>query len=164
MNTYKNSVSFNFFRFRFWLQSLLLRQLWIVNYYIKSSSNNLSNENIKKRNDISKIVHIGISIHVLSWRQQKHQCLCFPYWDYLTNFWQNNWRFIIDVVERLLMSFQKPFLVTSKRAWGISSMITFLKLLASTDKCTIVCLNWKTLIWESLQARGVMFTIVKIFT
>ena len=26
---------------------LLLRQLWIVNYYFKSLSNNLSNENIK---------------------------------------------------------------------------------------------------------------------
>ena len=25
----------------------LLRQLWIVNYYVKTSSNNLSNENIK---------------------------------------------------------------------------------------------------------------------
>ena len=35
------------------------------------------------------------------WRQQKHQCLCFHYWDYLTNFWQNNWQSIIDAVERL---------------------------------------------------------------
>ena len=30
-----------------------------------------------------------------------NQCLCFHYWDYLTNFWRNNWRSIIDVVERL---------------------------------------------------------------
>ena len=30
----------------------------------------------------------------------KHQSLCFHYWDYLTNFWHNNWRSIIDVVER----------------------------------------------------------------
>ena len=29
----------------------------------------------------------GILIHVLSRRQQKHQCLCFHHWDYLTNFW-----------------------------------------------------------------------------
>ena len=43
-------------------------------------------------------------IHILSWRQQKHQCLCFHYWDYLTNFWHNNWRSIIDVVERLCFS------------------------------------------------------------
>ena len=35
-----------------------------------------------QRNDITKIVHFGISIHVLSWRQQKlektvqkHKCL-----------------------------------------------------------------------------------------
>ena len=27
----------------------LLRQLWIVNYYVRSSSNNLSNENIVSR-------------------------------------------------------------------------------------------------------------------
>ena len=31
----------------------------------------------------------------------KHQSLCFHYWDYLTNFWRNNWQSIIDVVERL---------------------------------------------------------------
>ena len=37
----------------------------------------------------------------MSWRQQKHQCLCFHYWDDLTNFWRNNWRSIIDIVERL---------------------------------------------------------------
>ena len=32
---------------------------------------------------------------------KKHQSLCFHYWDYLTNFWRNKWRSIIDVVERL---------------------------------------------------------------
>ena len=37
----------------------------------------------------------------MSWKQKKHQYLCFHYWDYLTNFWRNNWRSIIDVVERL---------------------------------------------------------------
>ena len=86
-------------------QVFLLHQLWIVNYFVKSLSNNLSNENIKtgasRDIGISKIVHFGILIHVLSWRQQKNQCLCFHYWYYLTNFWRNNWRFIIDVVERL---------------------------------------------------------------
>ena len=35
------------------------------------------------------------------WRQQKHQCLCFDYWEFLTNFWRNNWRSIFDVLERL---------------------------------------------------------------
>ena len=56
----------------------LLSQLCIVNYYIKSFSNNLRNENMKTYS--SKIVHFGILIHVLSWRQHKHQCiLCmFP--------------------------------------------------------------------------------------
>ena len=37
----------------------------------------------------------------MSWRQQKHHCLRFHYWDFLTNIWCNNWRSIIDVVERL---------------------------------------------------------------
>ena len=78
-------------------------QLWIVNYYVKSLSNNLSNENIKtgafrEMIHISKIVHFGILIPVWSWRQQ---CFCFHYWDYLTNFWRNNWQSIIDIVERL---------------------------------------------------------------
>ena len=60
----------------------LQRQLWIVNYYVKSS-------------------FWHFKIHILSRRQQKHQCLCFHYWDDLTNFWRNNWRSIIDIVERL---------------------------------------------------------------
>ena len=77
----------------------LLHQLWIVNYYVKSSSNNLSNENwCFQKNDISKIVHFCILIRVLSWRQKKNQCLWFHYWDYLTNFWCNNWQSITDVV------------------------------------------------------------------
>ena len=37
----------------------------------------------------------------MSWRHQKHQCLCFHYWDYLTNFWHNNWWSIIVIVEKL---------------------------------------------------------------
>jgi hypothetical protein len=48
----------------------LLRQLWIVNYYIKSSSNNLSNENIKTgvfpEKLYFKMIHFGILIHVSS--------------------------------------------------------------------------------------------------
>ena len=38
--------------------------------------------------------------HLILW---KHQFLCFHYWDYLTNFWRNNWCSIIDVVERLCL-------------------------------------------------------------
>ena len=55
-----------------------------------------------KKNGVSrKIVCFGILIHVLSWRQQKHQSLCFHYRDFLTNYWRNNWQSIFDVVERL---------------------------------------------------------------
>ena len=67
----------------------------------KILSNIISNEN--KKTDVSrKIVCFGILIHVLSWRQQKHQCLCFHYWDFLTKFWHNNWWAIFDVVEKTL--------------------------------------------------------------
>ena len=48
---------------------------------------------------LEKIVCFGNLIHVLSWRQ--HQCLCFHYWDVLTNFWRNNSWSIFDVVDRL---------------------------------------------------------------
>ena len=49
----------------------LLRQISIVNYYVKSLSNSLSNENIKtgvfrEKICISEIVHFGILIDVLS--------------------------------------------------------------------------------------------------
>ena len=43
---------------------LLLRQTWIVNYYVKCSSDNLSNEN-KNSGVTSKPVHLGILIHVI---------------------------------------------------------------------------------------------------
>ena len=39
------------------------------------------------------------------------QSVCFQYWDYLTNFWRNNWQSIIDVVERLC--FRERALMTS---------------------------------------------------
>ena len=82
----------------------LLHQLWMINYYVKIPSNILSNENIKigvSREKMLQIVHFGILIHVLSWRQQKTQCLYFHFWDYFTNFRRNNWRCIIELVERL---------------------------------------------------------------
>ena len=36
---------------------------------------------------------------------------CFHYWDFLTNFWRNNWQSIIDVVERLSFMHQIAKLV-----------------------------------------------------
>ena len=56
--------------------------------------------------------NISILIHVLSRRQQKNQSLCFHYWDFLTNFWCNNWRSIIDVVEKICYRAQKTALCT----------------------------------------------------
>ena len=85
--------------------NLLAESFYYVKYGLsiitsKIPSKILSNEN-KKTGVSRKIVCFGILIHVLSWRQQKHQCLCFHYWDFLTNFWRNNWQSIIDVVKRL---------------------------------------------------------------
>ena len=59
----------------------------------KSLSRNLGNEN----KHTLCFQRIGILIHFLSWRQQKHQC-SFRYWD---SFWCNNWPFVFDVVKRL---------------------------------------------------------------
>ena len=78
-------------------------------YYVKYGSSIitskiLSNEN-KKTGVSRKIVCFGILIHVLSWRQQKHMCFCFHYWDFFTNFWRNNWQSIFDVVEILCLKF-----------------------------------------------------------
>ena len=40
--------------------------------------------------------------HVLSWRQQKHQCVLFFHcWHNSTIFWPNNWHPMTEVVERL---------------------------------------------------------------
>ena len=47
----------------------LLRQLWIVNYYVKSLSNNLTNDNIvfpEKLYIKKSSFFFGISIHILS--------------------------------------------------------------------------------------------------
>ena len=74
------------------LRVLLLCQIWIVNYYVKCSSDNLSNEN--KNTDISKIVHFGISIHVLSWNIYFRLLRKNRNWK-LTIISQNNWRYVI---------------------------------------------------------------------
>jgi len=51
-------------------QVLLLRQIRIVNYYVKCSSDNLINENkntgVSREIMFQKKVHFGILIHVLS--------------------------------------------------------------------------------------------------
>ena len=69
-------------------QDFLLHQLWIINYYVKCLSKNLSNENKHwcfQRNDILKILHFGILIHVLSWN---------IYFRYISDYWEEttNWK------------------------------------------------------------------------
>ena len=80
-------------------------------YYVKYGSSIIKSKVLQKTlsNEDIKTVCFGISIHVLSWRQQRHKCLCFHYWDFLTNFWRNNWRSIFDVVERLCYRFEMVF-------------------------------------------------------
>ena len=63
-----------------WIGNHLAESFYYVNYGLSSITSN------------------GSQIISFLW---KHQCFCFHYWDYLTNFWRNNWRSIIDVVERL---------------------------------------------------------------
>ena len=62
----------------------------------QKSSQKISVMKTKKLVFPEKTVCFGILIHILSWRQQKHQCLCFHYWDFWTNFCRNNRRSIFD--------------------------------------------------------------------
>ena len=67
-----------------------------------------------KKLEIKTFIRSGVSVvfktkHELKCQNEmsflrKHQFLCFHYWDYLTNFWRNNWRSIINIVERLWYS------------------------------------------------------------
>ena len=63
----------------------------------------LKSQELNKKLVFPDFFCFGILIHVLSWRQQKQQCLCFHYWDFLTDFCRNNWQSIFDVVERLCL-------------------------------------------------------------
>ena len=77
--------------------SLLQRQQQSFIYYVKKfirKSQYTSNQNTF--DDIKKIVHFGILIHVLFWRQQIHQCLLS-----LLRLFDKLFDVIIDVVERL---------------------------------------------------------------
>ena len=69
----------------------------------------------------------------MSWRQQKHQRLCFHDWDYLTNFWCNNWWSIIEVVEGLCLHF--IFLGHSTKASGCQKHFS--------------CQGWHSFCWSA---------------
>ena len=101
-NTYNSIVDYS----QFISRVFLLSQLWIVNYNVKSLPNDLSNKNItlcvsREMINITKIVHFGILINVLSCRQQNHQCLFSLLRLFDEIFWCNNLQSIIDVLEIL---------------------------------------------------------------
>ena len=82
----------------------LLRLLWIINYDVKSSSNNLSNENINTSvSVVFKTKHelkCQNELHIFEVSfLRKHQCLYFHSWDYFRNFWPKNWLSIIVISE-----------------------------------------------------------------
>ena len=116
---------------RFFLKS----QLWIVNYYGKSSSTNLSNEIIKtgvsREMVFQKQLILAFQFMFLSWKQQKHQWLCFHYWDYLANFWCNNWRSIIDIVEGFSYIFFKFSKATQQFVCLFTCFIRVAKIVAN---------------------------------
>ena len=72
----------------------LLRQIWIVNYYVK---NPVKNENENKKSGVSRkiVCFVDFNSHFVLKTTEMNQCLCFHY------FWRNNWRSIFDVVKRL---------------------------------------------------------------
>ena len=59
------------------------------------------NTGVSREMILQKQCILTFSFTFLSWRQQKHQCLFFPYWDFLTNFWRNNWQSIFGVTKWL---------------------------------------------------------------
>ena len=90
-----------------------------------------------QKNDISKTVHFGILIHVLSWRQQKHHCLCFHYWDYLSNIWRNNWRSRKTRLMKILLPNFDEELSKSKISYTIIYWVLHHSFLPSIPKTSI---------------------------
>ena len=58
----------------------------------------------------------------------KYQSLSFHYWEYLTNFWRNNWRSIIDVVERLCFCLFEQHASCANRVLAFLAIFTKLHL------------------------------------
>ena len=50
---------------------------------------------------------------------------CFHYWNFLTNFWRNNWRSIFDVVERLWEKAKKLPETDVGAFWSVKKKIEF---------------------------------------
>ena len=81
-------------------------QLWIVNYCVKSLSNNLRNGNIKTgvsdafktKSELKCQNELFLNYHFSG--NTSLYVFINHYWDYLINYWRNNWRSIIDIVER----------------------------------------------------------------
>ena len=100
----------NLWRTRFFSTlNTIAESFYYVNYGLsiitsKKLSNNLSNQNKHLcfccLQDKMWIKMPKWTIFVISFLW-KCRMFCFDYWDYLTNFWCNNWQSIIDVVERL---------------------------------------------------------------
>ena len=115
----------------------LLRQLWIVNYYVKNWSNHLSNENIPlPKHCCFCCLQDKTWIKMPKWTRfetlflWKHQFFCFHYWYYLTKFWRNNWRSIIDLVKRLCylrVKLCKKFVFVTKQSQTLHGHCSFNK-------------------------------------
>mgnify|MGYP002044988931 CR=1 FL=1 len=85
----------------FYINDSIAESFYYVKYGSSIIKSKIPSKILSKKTGISRnIVCFGILIHVLSWRQQKHKCLCFRY------FWRNNWLSIFDIVERLCSCLQ----------------------------------------------------------
>ena len=91
-------------------------------------------------------------------RQQKHQCLCFQYWDYLTNFWRHNWWSIIDVVERLAYKSwigAKNSNLIAARFWSLYANTLEIKRPADCFACRPCAFSVSMLLQKGLEIRPV---------
>ena len=97
------------------------------------------------------------------------QCLCFHYWGYFSNFGQNNWQFIIDVVERLCYNHLYSFLGRCD-SWSNSGeffvWIGPLAIVTRSQWPSLPTDNWSKflLLWQKLKmTKKYLFKSAKYF-
>ena len=81
------------------------------------------------------------------------QCLCLYYWDYLKNFWRNNWRSIIDVIERLGHTYLSFLLILFFREIILS--LSCPQALLTSSICSSFCLSCSIRVCKSTSANGI---------
>ena len=104
--------------------------------------------------------------------KQKHRCLCFHYWDFLTNFWRNNWQSMFDFVERLcfsVISDRRPKRFRFKNGSSIQCLLAITSLtidvgLTLESGCITYCLDGQVcmkiwICWKVVDSLFINFVV-----